>query len=247
MSIGIYKITNLINNKVYIGQSVNIEKRWYDEKRRAFIEHEQEYDYPRSRAFRKYGLENFKFEILEHCQIHELNEKEIYYIKFYNSLIPNGYNVSPGGSNSSGIKLDIAKVEEITELLQNTILTNKELSLLFNVSENTICGINTGYYWKREDINYPIRKQKRKIINICKQCGTTISVNAEYCNTCRGLQRRVCDRPSAEQLATEIIESSFIAVGKKYNVSDNAVRKWCKTYGMPTKKNEIKQWLANKK
>ena len=91
-------------------------------------------------------MENFKFEIIEECSIEELNEKEQYYIKYYNSLVPNGYNLTLGGSNSSGVKLDLLKVEEITELLLMTNMTNSELGKFFGVSENTICGINTGYY-----------------------------------------------------------------------------------------------------
>lgn len=73
--IGIYKITNIINNHCYIGQSVNIEQRWIEEKKNAFSSTSKEYDYPRSKAFRKYGLENFKFEVLEECTIEQLNEK----------------------------------------------------------------------------------------------------------------------------------------------------------------------------
>lgn len=52
-------------------------------------------------------------------------------------------------------------------------------------------------------------------------------------------------RPESVELAQEILESSFCAVGRKYGVSDNAIRKWCISYGMPTKKEELKQWLDN--
>ena len=41
----------------------------------------------------------------------------------------------------------------------------------------------------------------------------------------------------------EIVENGFSATGRKYGVSDNAIRKWCKSYNIPTKKNEIKEWL----
>ena len=62
--IGIYKITNTINNKVYIGQSIDIAKRWREHKRRAFVQN-KEYNKYLYNAFRKYGLENFSFEVIE--------------------------------------------------------------------------------------------------------------------------------------------------------------------------------------
>ena len=64
--IGIYKIENLVNGKCYIGQSKYIEKRWTDHKSNAFnsIQKDQ-YKYPLYRAIRKYGLENFSFEVIE--------------------------------------------------------------------------------------------------------------------------------------------------------------------------------------
>lgn len=94
--IGIYKITNKINGKIYIGQSVNITKRWNTHKRRAFIP-SKEYDKYLYRAFRKYGLENFSFEVEEECLKEELSEKENYYILLYHSNDDKyGYNETTG-------------------------------------------------------------------------------------------------------------------------------------------------------
>lgn len=56
-----------------------------------------------------------------------------------------------------------------------------------------------------------------------------------------GLKKRTVERPSALQLAQEIVNSSFCAVGRKYGVTDNTIRKWCRAYSMPTKKNEIQE------
>ena len=92
--IGIYKITNKINNKVYIGQSKLIEKRWK--------EHLADYERKDTKlyfAFRKYGIENFLFEIIEECSIEELNEREIFWIKQYNSY-NEGYNMDLGGAGN---------------------------------------------------------------------------------------------------------------------------------------------------
>lgn len=95
MSIGIYKIENLINHKIYIGQSIEIEKRWQKHlnAKDNFVIH---------KALQKYGKENFSFQIIEECDLLDLDNKEQYWINYYNSLIPNGYNMIPGGSNGAG-------------------------------------------------------------------------------------------------------------------------------------------------
>ena len=92
--IGIYKITNKVNGKVYIGQSDNIERRWKNHKKDAFWSNGHVYNYPLYRAMRKYGLDNFLFEILEECKKEELNQKEVSYIAQYDSF-HNGYNPIP--------------------------------------------------------------------------------------------------------------------------------------------------------
>lgn len=94
--IGIYKITNLINGKIYIGQSVDINKRWRQHKRNSQIKG-REYDKYLYRAFRKYGLENFSFEVIEECSRELLNEKETYYIQYYKANNETfGYNETSG-------------------------------------------------------------------------------------------------------------------------------------------------------
>jgi group I intron endonuclease len=93
----IYKITNLINNKVYIGQTTeSLQKRW---KRHTSEYHEKNMYI--SRTISKYGEKNFIIEKICECySLQELNEKEIFYINEYDSLSPNGYNLVVGGNNS---------------------------------------------------------------------------------------------------------------------------------------------------
>lgn len=100
---GIYKITNKINQKCYIGKSKNITERWNYHKTR--YNDEREYDKPLYRAFRKYGIENFTFNILEELQEYdkESNEKEKYWIKFYNSY-EKGYNGTKGGDGGTTVE-----------------------------------------------------------------------------------------------------------------------------------------------
>lgn len=91
----IYKIQNLINGNVYIGQTVKpVEKR--------FQQHRNNYDKPYFsqlilyKAFKKYGLDNFSFEALEKVDNDKLDEREKYWIDYYDSY-KNGYNMTLGG------------------------------------------------------------------------------------------------------------------------------------------------------
>jgi len=89
----IYTITNLINNKVYVGQSKNPKKRWKEHIKNARIKRTKD-NMVITRALMKYGKDNFKFEVIEnaYCQ-EELNRLEEHYIKTLNSLRPYGYNI----------------------------------------------------------------------------------------------------------------------------------------------------------
>lgn len=92
--IGIYKITNKLNNKVYIGQSKNIEHRWkvhLSRYKTGRNEHLKLYQ-----SMKKYGIENFKFEVICECKEEELDKLEILYIEKYNSYLK-GYNCTAGG------------------------------------------------------------------------------------------------------------------------------------------------------
>ena len=89
----IYKITNLINNKIYIGQtSISIEERWYHHSRSdsgcTCIRN----------AIQKYGVDNFKIEwVASSISSTYITELEQYFMDFYNSTVPNGYNIQPAG------------------------------------------------------------------------------------------------------------------------------------------------------
>ena len=93
---GIYKITNIYTNKIYIGQAININRRWTEHKNRAFDPNSSSYNTPLDRSIRKYGKEAFTMEIIEECKASLLDTKEIEYIQKYNCITPNGYNVLPG-------------------------------------------------------------------------------------------------------------------------------------------------------
>lgn len=242
--IGIYKITNQINGKSYIGQSVDIQRRWKEEKTRAFIETNSEYKSSLSQAFRKYGVENFTFEVVCECNISELNELEKYYIQKFNTFKTNlGYNCTPGGDGGHVDKITNNDIlQQITFDLQNTKLSQSEIGAKYGVTNKTISDINCGRTWFRTDIDYPIRKNN---IYRCVDCGKIITKGACRCIECSKKNQQTVERPEPIQLAQEILNTSFLAVGKKYGVTDNAIRRWCTAYGMPTKKDELKKWLSN--
>lgn len=84
----IYKITNTINEKIYVGKSKNPKVRWRQHK-----SHSKKRNTKLYYAMRKYGIENFIFEILEECKENEVNDREMYYVSFLNPY----YNMTNGG------------------------------------------------------------------------------------------------------------------------------------------------------
>jgi group I intron endonuclease len=99
---GIYKIENLINHKLYIGKSNNIESRWVHHK--ALLNKNRHINKPLQNAWNKYGEENFDFSVIHVCNDNSvLPMLEIYYISKYNSFVNNhGYNLTIGGEGCAG-------------------------------------------------------------------------------------------------------------------------------------------------
>lgn len=100
-NVGIYCFTNNINNKKYVGQSKQLERRYYLHLRDSLSKTKSENDTSLLHAaIRKYGIENFTYEILEECEIEELNDKEKYWIEQLHSyVLEGGYNLTKGGNN----------------------------------------------------------------------------------------------------------------------------------------------------
>lgn len=107
----LYKITNNFDNKIYIGQTNHPELRWQQHKSKA--RSDEVADQVICRAMRKYGIDNFKMEIIMTCEtLEEINELEIKYIKDCESLVPNGYNVSAGGGKLNDTPEIRARISE---------------------------------------------------------------------------------------------------------------------------------------
>lgn len=156
----IYIIKNNINNKVYIGQSLDVKKRFdsHCKKNRdnSLID----------AAIQKYGKEHFYYEILE-TQITNYNEREKYWINYYNSLTPNGYNILDGGQepphyvgeNHPSAKLSDKSVEDIAYDLKNTSLSLLDIAKKFNISKRQVFRINQGTSRYNNNWIYPLRKE----------------------------------------------------------------------------------------
>ena len=128
----IYKITNKVNGKSYIGQTrYTIEFRW-----KQHI-HKKDNTYFHN-AIHKYGIENFSIEILEECNINDLNSKEIFYIAKYNTF-DRGYNLTIGGDGNRRLLLD-NKYDEIKELYLSGFSSNK-IATLYKVDKASIVKI----------------------------------------------------------------------------------------------------------
>lgn len=99
----IYKITNLINNKIYIGETIrSVNVRWNEHKSVCMNEKGHGYNYHIHASMRKYGIENFSIETIEECEDEERFARETYYILLYNSNDrEKGYNYIIEGEGSS--------------------------------------------------------------------------------------------------------------------------------------------------
>lgn len=181
--IGIYQFINKVNGKQYIGQSINVKKRIKEHFYKSYLESGQDYNSPLHCAIRKYGEENFEIILLKECSYEELDYWEKYYIKLYNTITPNGYNIDSGGQKS--------KIEPV----------------------------------------------------YCKECGKVISKDStlQLCWDCYNLYR-ASHIPTKENLQQILLKNNgnFTQVGKIFNVTDNAVRKWCIKYGLSTHSSDYK-------
>lgn len=133
----IYKITNRVNNKVYIGQTrFTVEHRFKQHLKNHNIEHRTQ---PLYLAFAKYGIDNFYVETLEECPVDKLDEREIFWIAKYDSF-NHGYNATLGGSKGCKYFWTDNQYDEIRSMYLSGF-TSKKIADQFGVSSYTIISI----------------------------------------------------------------------------------------------------------
>ena len=162
----IYKITNNINGKVYIGQTIrNIEIRWHEHLRHGFNSNSNEYSRHLYNSMRKYGKENFNIELIEYCENDLIDDREMFWIKHYNSFDPDyGYNLTLGGDGSRQIDY-----EEVYRRYDNGE-SLYHIAEAMNLSRSNLSQILKGYdsYDKNET-------WARAMRDISKDKGTSVS------------------------------------------------------------------------
>ncbi len=147
----IYKITNKVNGKSYIGQTrYTVEFRWRQH------QHKKDNCYFHN-AIHKYGVENFTVETIEECNVEDLNSREIFYIAKYDTF-NNGYNLTIGGDGNRRLLLD-EKYDEIKSLYLSGFSSNK-IATLYNVDKASIVKILKGLGVKIRSNNLNINAQE---------------------------------------------------------------------------------------
>lgn len=160
----IYIIKNDINNKVYIGQSYDPLHRW--EQYKSAVKHHPNAQII-TRAMHLYGIEKFHMEILE-SNVVNYDEREKYWIRENNSLVPNGYNIAEGGQGT-GVGVDssnasIKSEDVLNEFIEELLLNIEPISTLakkFGISNDVAYAINNGRVYYNSELNYPIRSSSR--------------------------------------------------------------------------------------
>lgn len=231
--IGIYKITNLINGKIYIGQSTNIERR--------FKEHLKKGRSVISKEILKEGRENFSFEVLEECLKNDLNRRELFYFEKLKPFPPVGYNQKPGTERDYFDKRGDLPSETVNSIIEDLLagISVPEITKKYNLNRMTAYRINSGESYARDDLSYPLVDLSIPVKK-CPICGAKMAPARTFCSLeCAALGQQRVSRPSREELKKEIRENSFVALGREYGVSDNAIRKWCVRLNLPKTKKEI--------
>lgn len=181
LNCGIYRYTNLINGKRYIGKSINITNRHYNHLSAANNKNANKSLL--EKAIYKYGFNNFRFEVLEYCLPEELDEREVYWIDYYKTFtnrkdkLGYGYNQTEGGDsyNIGHIpwnkdKKNVYSIEQLNRISEGTKMAMCRPEVKENYINNRpdFTGKNNPFYGKHHT-------KETKEINRQKHIETTLS------------------------------------------------------------------------
>lgn len=175
--IGIYKIQNKVTDKVYIGKSVNIKKRWIQH--RCHLNNNVHVNGYLQKAWNKYGENGFDFSVLCECEESVLDEKEIYYINLYKATDRSyGYNLREGGDGGTMSQETIEKLRGVGSTLSEDdvrhikmcmylLMDRKEIAEMYNVSPKVLTAISQGKNWGYvlPELNDKIHNLKQSLID----------------------------------------------------------------------------------
>ena len=191
----IYKIRNRIDNKIYVGQTIqDVEARWKDHLKKG-----SNCRYLKS-AINKYGMDNFEFKLVCITFDNQLDDMEIKYIEQYNSLVPNGYNLRLGGNSG---RHNSETKQKISETLKNRyqnglIHPRNQLGIPHSeITKKKISESLKGRKMSQESINKrTTSRRKNKIIQLdidgnrlnsfdsCKEAAEYIGISLNSINLC---------------------------------------------------------------
>ena len=160
----IYKITNDINGKIYIGKTLSTIEQRFKEHCRDYLKERNE-KRPLYNAMKKYGVEHFHISVVEECDESILSEREVFWIEYYGSF-KNGYNATLGGDGRPYIDYDL--VVNTYKELKNI----KEVAKKINISQDTvskILKIRKEYIYTNKEI---FTKKYGKSVNMYALDGT---------------------------------------------------------------------------
>ena len=214
----IYCYTNKQNGKKYVGQTNNIQRRYRQHKEDSFTNYnDARYNQAIHCAIRKYGLDNFDFEILEVLEnktSEEVNERETYWIREKSSLAPNGYNLKAIGEANRGrnsSSLSDADKNEIRRRLREKEPI-REIAEDYLLSYSYVSQINTGERLFSESENYPLQSNRTevylylKIIELLKDTMLSMNKIAETLGVSKDTVQRV---NKGQQVAVKNLYDDF--------------------------------------
>lgn len=265
----VYKITNKINNKKYIGQTNNLKRRFQEHL------HDKRKNHPIHEALVKYGKENFDYEILYYGKNYNVEEKK--WIKYYNTQNKNfGYNIVEGGQDSSGEDNPMSQItkkqaEEIINLLLNTDLQHQEIADKVKCSVFIVNFINIGTSWYNSKYDYPLRSARlsedkyNEIVNLLKNTklsfddigkklnlgrhiiqNINIGLTYKHDNIKYPIRKRYIDEETANEIKRLLLETNlyYKDIAKETDSSISIVSKI--NYGKAWIDNSINYPIRNK-